>query len=281
MTAGSESQSGWTVIRPPSGIPWPDLRELWGARDLLVLLARRDVVSRYKQTAAGALWAILQPLLLAIVFSVFLGLLAKVPSQKGIAYPLFAICGLTIWLPFTQMLVRASTSTLAASPLIGKVYFPRLTLPIAALFAPAFDFLFAMVILIGALFVYGMTPSITILVVPLALALAVMVALGAGLWLSAAAVRYRDVEVLVPFLIQVALFMTPVIYPLALVPHNLQPIYAINPMVGVLELFRWAVLPGVAFPGLLLLIPILSSIILIVGGLLVFTRAERSFGDLA
>jgi lipopolysaccharide transport system permease protein len=268
-----------SVIEPARGWSFPDLRELWGHRELAYSLARRDIAVRYKQTAIGALWAVAQPLALAGVFSVFLGLLAKVPSSTGLPYPIFALTGMTMWLFFAFAVTNISESTLSNQELISKVYFPRLLLPIAAATPAAVDFCVALVVLLIVASAYGIVPSVHLLLLPAIFALAVATAFGVGLWLSAVIVRYRDVRLLVPFMITVLLFMTPVVYPLSLVPEQLQPLYAVNPMVGVLEGFRWCILPGVSFPGWLLLIPTGVSLLLGATGVAYFHKAEQSFAD--
>jgi lipopolysaccharide transport system permease protein len=268
-----------TVIEPARGLGFPDLRELWEHRDLTYFLVRRDLAIRYKQSIVGVLWAVLQPVLLALVFSVFLGVLAKVPSESGVDYPVFALSGLVMWIYFASAVSRAADSTVASSDLISKVYFPRVVIPVAAVLAPTVDFLFAFLVLIGALLVYGMPIQPELLLVPLLLPIALAIALGAGLWLSALHVKYRDVNILVPFLVQVGLFITPVIYSFDLVPDNLKPLYAINPLVGLLETFRWMLFPNIGFPGAIMLIPLAAGILLLVSGALYFRRSEQSFAD--
>jgi lipopolysaccharide transport system permease protein len=268
------------VIEPQTQLRLPRLRELWEYRDLLMRLARRDLTVRYKQSAVGALWAILQPLLLGIVFSVFLGNLANVPSGNGVPYPVFALSGMVIWLFFANSMSLASQSTVANAQLISKVYFPRVIIPIAAVLQPAVDFVLAMLVVFVALAVYGVSIGPQILLLPLLMPLALAVALGLGLWLSALHVKYRDVQVLVPFLVQVGLFITPILYPFDLVPENLQPLYALNPMVGVLELYRWMLFDGSDWPGAIVLIPIGAASVLLFSGALFFQRAERGFADM-
>jgi lipopolysaccharide transport system permease protein len=268
------------VIEPQTRLALPQLRELWDYRDLLLRLARRDLTVRYKQSAIGALWAILQPLLLGVVFSVFLGNLANVPSGNGVGYPVFALSGMVMWLFFANAMSLASQSTVANAQLISKVYFPRVIIPIAAVIQPAFDFMLALLVVFAAMAVYGVDIGPQILLLPLLMPLALAVALGLGLWLSALHVRYRDVQVLVPFVVQVGLFVTPILYPFDLVPEHLQPLYALNPMVGVLELYRWMLFDGSDWPGAIVLIPVAAAIVLLVSGALFFQRAERSFADM-
>ena len=266
------------MIEPVSGWSFPDLRELWHSADLVYYLAKRDVTVRYKQTAVGALWAILQPLLLAAVFSIFLGRVAKV-SSGDTPYGLFALTGMTIWLFFSTAIARCADSTISSSSLISKVYFPRIAIPIAAILPPVVDFLAAFAVLVVALLVFGSPPEVKILLAPLVFAVAVAIAAGAGFWLSAIIVRYRDVSNAVTFMITVMLFVTPILYPLSLIPDSYQPLYALNPLVGVLETFRWTVLPGADAPGLLLLAPAGTAVLLIVSGLTYFQHAERRFAD--
>jgi lipopolysaccharide transport system permease protein len=268
------------VIRPPRGVRMPEFGELWHYRDLLALLVKRDVAVRYRQTAVGGLWAVIQPLGLATVFSVFLGKLAKVPSQGDIPYPVYAFSGMVMWLYLSSALSRCSESTVASGPLISKVYFPRLLIPIAAVIPPAVDFVVAFVVLLAVMLAYGEIPAVQTLMVPAALFLAMATSLAFGLWFSAVAVRFRDVHHLVPFLLTVALFCTPIVYPFSLVPENLQPLYALNPAVGVIEIYRWMLFGEMSAPAWIVLIPVTASVSLLVTGALWFSRAERAFADL-
>jgi homopolymeric O-antigen transport system permease protein len=273
-----EADSQTTLIEPPSGWPRPPLGELWRSADLIYFLARRDVAVRYKQTAVGALWAVLQPLLLAGIFTVFLGQLTDVPSG-GTPYALFALAGMVMWLFVANAIARCSESTIASSDLISKVYFPRMAVPVSAVMAPMVDFVAASIVLVVILVAAGEAPTVRILLAPAIFAVAVLVTLGVGLWLSATVVRYRDVSLVVPFLIQVLLFITPILYPLNLVPDGYQALYSLNPLVGVLESFRWAVLPDADAPGLSLLISAGTGVVLLVTGLFYFTRAQARFAD--
>lgn len=268
-----------TVIEPVGGLVFPDLRELWRRRDLLYLMVRRDLTVRYKQSVAGALWAVLQPVALAAVFSVFLGLLADVPSAEGIPYPVFALSGMVLWLFFTNALGRSSDSTVSSAELIAKVYFPRAAIPLAAAVGPVVDFAVAFVVVIGAVLVYGEPLGPSILLVPAIVPVVLALALGSGLWLSALYVRFRDIGLVVPFLIQVGLFVTPIIYPFSLVPDHLQWLYGLNPMVGTLELYRWMVFPDAAWPGLVVLVPLIVGPVLLVSGAAFFERSQRGFAD--
>ncbi len=252
---------------------------IWRYRELVYFLAHRDVSIRYKQSAIGIAWAVLQPVLLALVFSVFLGLLAKVPSDYGVPYPVFAVAGLVVWMFFSLGLSRAADSAVASANLISKVWFPRIVIPVAAVLPPTLDFLIALVVVVGAMLIYGVALSPTMLLVPLIVPLVLVTALGFGVWLAALNVRYRDVSVAVPFVIQLGLFVTPVIYPFSLVPANLQALYALNPMVGILELYRWMLFAEAPFPGWLIAVPLVMGPIALVTGSRYFARAERDFAD--
>jgi len=267
------------VITPSHGWKLPNLRELWEYRDLAYFLVRRDVSIRYRQTLIGTVWAILQPLLLAGVFTLFLGHLAKVPSTTGIPYPVFAVTGMAMWLYFSQAMLFSSDSTVASRELIAKVWFPRMVIPVAAVIPPLVDFVPAFLVALVVMLAYGIVPPIQIVLMPFLAVLTLVVALGAGLWLSALNVRYRDVRIVVPFLIQVGLFVSPIIYPFSVVPHEAQPFYAINPMVGVLEAYRWMLFPDADTVGRLIIIPIVTGIVLLISGAFYFTRSEREFAD--
>lgn len=266
------------VIEPARGFSPPDFREIWAHRDLVFFLARRDVAIRYKQAVIGVFWALLQPMLLAAVFSVFFGLLAKVDPPAGIPYPLFAVSGMVMWLFFSTAVQNSAESTVLSADLISKAYFPRIVIPTAAVLAPAVDFVFAFVVVVVVAAFYGFYPGPELLTVPFFGGLALIAALGSGLWFSALNVRYRDIHLLVPFLLLVGLFVTPIIYPIEVIPDNLQPLYALNPMLGAIEGFRWALL-GTDWPGYLLAISAGVALILFVTGAIYFQRAERSFAD--
>lgn len=252
---------------------------VWQFRELVYFLARRDVAIRYKQSAIGVAWVILQPVLLAVVFSVFLGLLAKVPSDYGVPYPVFAVAGLVLWLFFSLAISRASESAVSSGNLISKVWFPRIVIPVAAVLPPAMDFVIAFLVVVATMLIYGVTPAPTIVLVPLMIPLVLAPALGLGIWLAALNVKYRDVGVAVPFLIQVGLFITPIIYPYSLVPANVHALYALNPMVGALELYRWMLFPNAPFPGWLIMVPVVVAAIALVTGCRYFQNAERTFAD--
>ncbi len=267
-----------TVIRPASGWVRLGLRDLWEYRELLFFFVWRDMKVRYKQTLLGASWAILQPFFTMVIFSVFFGRLAGMPSD-GVPYPVFSFAALVPWTFFATGLAQASGSVVLHQSLIKKVYFPRLTIPIASVLAGAVDFLIAFTVLIGLMLFYGLTPTSNVVWVPLLLALALVTALGAALWLSALNVRYRDVQYLVPFLAQMWLFVTPVAYPSSLVPEPWRTVYGLNPMAGVVEGFRWALLGTTTAPGSMVLVSSIAAIALFVGGAYFFRRMESSFAD--
>ena len=261
--------SGWTSI---------GLRELWEYRELLYFLTWRDIKVRYKQTALGAAWAIIQPFFMMLVFSLFFGRLAKIPSD-GIPYPIFAFCALLPWQLFAHALTESSNSLVANERLITKVYFPRLVVPIAAVLGGLVDFAVAFVILLGMMFYYGIVPTWAIVTLPAFLLLAIMTALGVGLWLSALNVQYRDVRYTINFLIQFWLFATPVAYPSSIVPESWRALYGLNPMAGVVEGFRWALLGKSSPPGALLAVSVAMVVLILVGGLYYFRRMEQEFAD--
>src|SRR6266566_1017586 len=264
-------------IEPPKGWASIGLRELWDYRELLYFLTWRDVKVRYKQTALGAAWAIIQPLFMMLVFSLFFGRLAKVPSD-GIPYPIFTFCALLPWQLFAHALTESSNSLVANERLITKVYFPRLVVPLAATLGGLVDFAVAFVILLAMMLYYGIVPAWAIVTLPAFILLAVLTALAVGLWLSALNVKYRDVRYTINFLIQFWLFATPVAYPSSIVPERWRPLYGVNPMAGVVEGFRWALL-GSKPPGAMLAVSVAVVIVLLVGGLYYFRRMEQEFAD--
>jgi len=253
------------------------LQEVWEFRDLLLILVRRDIQLRYKQTALGVAWALLQPVLTMIVFTI-IAKLAKIPSDH-IAYPVFVFCGLLPWQLFSQTLNESSNSLVANSDLITKVYFPRLVMPLAAILAGLVDFAISFVLLVGMMIYFGITPTLMLFTVPLFVLLAVATALAVGLWLSALNVEYRDVRYTIPFLTQFWLFATPVFYPASLIPEKWRPFCGLNPMAGVVEGFRWALL-GADAPGPLLGVSVITVAVLLVGGLIYFRRMGKTFAEI-
>jgi homopolymeric O-antigen transport system permease protein len=266
-------------IEPSTRWPALGLRELWEYRELLYFLTWRDIKVRYKQTALGAAWAVIQPFFLMVVFSLFFGRLAGVPSD-GVPYPIFSFCGLLPWQLFANSLTQSSNSLVGSQNLITKVYFPRLVVPISAVLAGLVDFAIAFVILLAMLFFYGIVPGWQIVALPGLIVLAVMTALSVGLWLSALNVQYRDVRYTINFLVQFWLFATPVAYPSSIVPEKWRVVYGLNPMVGVVDGFRWALLGRPESPGLLLAVSSVVVLLLLAGGLYYFRRMEQQFADI-
>jgi len=267
-----------TVIEPSRGWVSLRLRALWRSRELLYFLIWRDVKVRYKQTLLGAAWAILQPLLTMVVFSIFFGKLARMPSD-GVPYPLFAYVALVPWTFFANGLILSSGSLVSNQTLLRKVYFPRLVIPISAVASGLIDFGIAFVVLLGLAARYGVTPTSHMLWLPALVLLALVTALGVGLWFSALNVLYRDIQYVVPFLVQVWLYATPIVYPSSLVPERWRTLYALNPMVGVVEGFRWALLGTGTGPGPMILVSAAAALALMIGGLFFFRRMEKSFSD--
>lgn len=269
------------VIEPSRGWVSLGLTELWEYRELLYFLAWRDIKVRYKQTVLGAAWAILQPFFTMLIFSLFFGALARVPSDN-VPYPIFAFAGLTPWTFFANGLMQASNSLVGSANLIKKVYFPRLVVPISVVLAGLPDLALAFVVLVGMMFYYGVSPDwIAMLWLPLFLLLALLTSLGTGLWLSALNVKYRDVRYVVTFLTQVWLFATPVAYPSSMLPEPWRTIYGINPMVGVIEGFRWVLLRTDTAPGLSLIISTCAALFILITGMFYFRRMEKTFADIA
>ena len=273
------SDSPVTIIRPSRGWIAVNLRELWEYRELLYFLTWRDIKVRYKQTIIGAGWAIIQPFFTMVVFSIFFGRLARMPSE-GIPYPIFAYTALVPWTYFANALSQASNSLVEHRRVITKIYFPRLILPLASVLSGLLDFAIAFAVLVGMMLFYGIVPTAAIWTVPLFVLLAAMTALGVGLWLSALNVEYRDVRYAIPFLIQFWLFATPIAYSSTIVPERWRALYGLNPMAGVVEGFRWALLGKAEGPGPMLAVSVAAVILLLIGGLFYFRRMEKTFADI-
>lgn len=267
------------TIRPSRGWVSLRLRDLWEYRELLYFLVWRDIKVCYKQTALGIAWAILQPFMTMVVFSIFFGRLAKVPSD-GMPYPVFTFCALLPWQLFANALTSSANSLVANQQLITKVYFPRLIIPISAVVAGLLDFGISFLVLLGMMFYYGIVPTTAVLTLPFLILFAIATALAVGLWLSALNVQYRDVRYTIPFLTQFWLFVTPIAYPSSLVPESWRTLYSLNPMVGVVEGFRWALLGKTGEIGPLVIVSALVVAILLFGGLVYFRRMERTFADI-
>jgi lipopolysaccharide transport system permease protein len=274
----SKACSRVTEIRPSAGLFDLDLAEFWRFRELLVTLTVRDIQILYKQAALGAAWAVIQPIFAVAILSVVFGRVVKLSSGTT-PYPLFAFAAMLLWTYFAEALRRSATMMVNDAELIRKVYFPRLVMPIAGVIAPLLDFVLGLVVLIILMAWYSIAPGWRIILAPAFVLMAGLLALSVGLWLGPINVRFRDIKHTLPFLIQVWMFASPVIYPLSLVPDNLKWIYSLNPMVGAIEGFRWAVLgfEGVSF--LAILIGAALTAALLCGGLVFFRRMERTFAD--
>jgi lipopolysaccharide transport system permease protein len=265
-------------IAPAPGLSFPDLGEVWRHRELLQFLVWRDVKVRYKQTVLGAGWAIVQPVVTMVVFSVVFGRLASVPSQ-GLPYPIFAFAGLLPWQMFAFALTESTNSLVASQHVITTVYCPRLIVPLASTAVSILDFCVAFLVLAAMMVFYGVELRATALLVPAFVLMAVLTATAAGLWLSALNVRYRDVRHVVPFLIQIWLFLSPIAYPSSLVPAKWQWLYGLNPMAGVAEGFRWALLGTPAPKAPLMVASACAVLLLLAGGLVYFRKTERTLAD--
>jgi len=267
-----------TVIKPSRGWVPLRLRDLWEYRELLYFLTWRDIKVRYKQTVLGATWAIIQPVFTMVVFSLFFGRLAKIPSD-GIPYPIFAYAALVPWTFFANGLSQSSNSLVGSAELITKVYFPRLIIPVSSILSGLIDFAIAFAVFILMALYYGIYPTTSILLLPFFLLLGLTTALGVGLWLSALNVRFRDVRYIIPFLTQFWLFATPIAYPSSLLSEPWKTIYGVNPMVGVVEGFRWALLGTETAPGAMIFVSSLVALCLLVSGVFYFKRVEKYFTD--
>ena len=267
-----------TVIRPKKGWQTLNLKELINCRELLFFLAWRDIKVRYKQTVLGVAWAIIQPFFTMVIFSLFFGRLAKIPSE-GIPYPIFSYAALVPWTFFANGLNQASNSLVGSANLIKKVYFPRLAIPIASVLAGVVDFILSFIVLIGMMAYFGFFPTYNVLLLPLFLLLALTISLFVSLWFSALNVEFLDVRYTIPFLTQFWLFSTPIAYPSSLLSEPLKTIYGINPMVGVVDGFRWALLGTSTPPGLAMIVSAAAALILLISGAFYFRRMEKNFAD--
>jgi lipopolysaccharide transport system permease protein len=281
IKAPSAPESGpdaYTEIYPPSGWAALKLGELWHYRELLLFLTWREIKVRYKQTAIGAGWALIQPLFTMLIFTLFFGRLAKMPSE-GVPYSVFSLTALVPWIFFANGLTLSSNSLVGNANLIGKVYFPRLLIPVSSVFSGFVDFILAFLLLAIFCIYKGVALHVTILWLPLFLLLATVACLGVGLWFSALNVEYRDVRYILPFVTQLWLFATPVVYPGSLLKEPWRTIYGLNPLVGVVEGFRWAVL-GTAQPATgMLVISVATALLILITGAFYFRRMEQSFAD--
>jgi len=266
-------------IKPTKRFVVFDLRELWDYRELLYFLTWRDIKVRYKQTSLGAAWAVIQPLTAMVIFTVVFGRLVGIKGEYNTPYALFVFVGLLPWMYFASCLAHSSLSVAGNSPLVTKVYFPRLLIPLASIVVPLIDFLIAAVVLVGMFVWFDFTPHWHAVVTPVFLGMALMTAFGVGLWLSALNVRYRDIPYAIPFLTQLWLYATPVIYPVSLVPEDWRWLLAVNPMAGVVDGFRWAVL-GRGLPNYeVFAVSGVVAFVIMVTGLVYFKHVERRFAD--
>lgn len=273
------------VIKATRGLSALQLRALWEYRELLYFLVWRDVKVRYKQTALGVLWVVLQPVLSTLVFTVIFGILLSVPSN-GLPYPIFAYAGLLPWQYFASSLTRTSTNLVDNANLITKVYFPRLTIPLSGVLSSLVDFAVGLIMLGVLMLLYRVPLTPAVLLLPLFLLLAMVTALGFGLWLSALNVRYRDIKQLIPFIVQLWMYLTPVIWPVTIIPERFRPLLALNPMTGVVSGFRWALLgdasavTGMQAPAALFAVSVLIAVGALISGLFFFRSTERTFADI-
>ena len=279
VASQSPPATATTIIQPRRGFAGLDLRPVWDYRELVYFLVWKELKTRYKQTVLGVLWAILQPFFTMLIFTLIFSYLARIPSRE-VPYPLFAYAALVVWTYFAQALTRGGTGLVNNANLISKVYFPRIILLIVAATTPAVDMGLAMIFLVAMLAWYQVVPSLAVFLLPLFMAMAFLAAFSIGLWLSALNVRYRDIGHLIPFLVQFGVLASPVAYPVSLVPLHLQGFYALNPMVAVVEGFRWCLLSTPA-PSLgMIVCGMLTISVMLSSGLWYFKTTERTFGDI-
>jgi lipopolysaccharide transport system permease protein len=279
ITSGQLPRRYHLRIQPSTGWVSLQLKDLWVYRELIYFFVWRDVKVRYKQTALGAAWAVIQPLFTMLVFSLFFGRLARVPSD-GIPYPLFAYAALVPWIFFAQGLTQSADSLVGQGNLIKKIYFPRLAIPLSTVGAGLVDFSISFIVLLGLMARYGVHPTRNLVWLPCLLLLAFATSLGVGLWLSALNVRFRDVKYAVPFVVQFWMFATPIAYPSSLLNERWRPVLAVNPMVGVVEGFRWALLGAKTAPGPMIAVSAVAAVVVLIGGAFYFRRMEKSFADI-
>lgn len=271
-------------IVPPKGWQALDLKELWKYRELTWFLALRDIKVRYKQTALGVAWAVIQPLLQTFIFTLFFHRVAGIQGPGGVPYEIWVFCAMIPWQLFETSLTNAGNSLVGSQNLISKVYFPRLSIPISTIIAAVVDFLIAFGLLIIVMAVYGRVPGLAVLLLPVFVLLAVTAALAVGLWLSALNVQYRDVRYVIPFLARIWFFATPILFPVSKVTEHFgktgEVLFGLNPMAGVIEGFRWALLGTPAPSMLLLAVSTAATFVLLIGGLYYFKRMEQTFADI-
>lgn len=268
----------WVVIERHRAPLREELRALWEFRELLYFMVWRDVKTRYKQTVLGVGWALLQPLLTTVIFTVIFAYFARMPSQ-GVPYPLFAFTALLPWAYFSQALSRSSLGLVANANLISKVYFPRLIVPLAGAMTPLVDFSLTFALLVGLLAWYQVVPTLAVLALPAFVLMAFLAAVAASLWLSALNVKYRDVGHLIPFLLQTWMYASPVVYPIDLIPQGWRGVYGLNPMVTVVEGFRWSLLGTPAPDATIACLSSAAVLAMLAGGFTYFKATERTFAD--
>lgn len=278
-TLATERKEEVLILRPTRGWGRLNLGELWKYRELAYFLTWRDLKVRYKQTILGASWAILQPFLTMVVFSVFFGGLLNV-SSEDMPYPVWSYTALLPWGVFAKALNDAGRSLVTNRAMITKIYFPRMVIPLASVISGLVDFGIAFVVLLGMMWYFKIPPTTNIWTLPLFLLLAMVTALGVGLWLSALNVLYRDIGYIIPFLTQLWFYLTPIVYSASEVPSRWQTIYALNPMVGVVEGFRWALLGTSGSPGVMIGVSSVVAILMLISGMFYFRRMERTFADM-
>lgn len=266
------------IIRPPNKWMPIDLQELWAYRELIASFTLRDIKLRYKQTGLGVAWAILQPLLTMIIFTIIFGVFANIPSE-GVPYPIFVLAALLPWFLFAEGLTRSTTSMVANANIMTKVYFPRMIMPLSSIISPLIDFAVSMVIFFALMIYYGFVPTINIIFLPLFILLALATSLGVGLWLSALNVKYRDFQYTVPFIIQIWMFASPVVYASTLVPESMRVWYGLNPMAGVIEGFRWALI-GTDAPNAMIFVSFAVVIVILITGMFYFRKMEQYYADI-
>jgi lipopolysaccharide transport system permease protein len=279
ITSKAPVETPVIYLRPSRGWLSIDFKELWRYRELIYFLTWRDIKVRYKQAVLGVAWAVLQPLLTMVIFTVIFGMLLNTPSQD-VPYPMFSLKALLPWQLFASALQRSSVSLVGNANLLTKIYFPRLAIPLSSVFAALVDFLISFVVLIGVMIYYKYWPGWNALWLPLLVLLALVTALSVGLWLSALNVQYRDVQHMVPFIIQVWMYASPIVYPVETIPAGIwRTLYGLNPMTGVIQGFRWALLGGTP-PDLTMIISGAVVLALLISGLFYFRRMEKTFADI-
>lgn len=278
LTAENILRKPPVIIEPTKGLFQLDLAALWQYRELLYFLVWRDVLVRYKQTAIGVCWAVLQPLITMLIFTLVFSNFARIPSD-GKPYPVFAFAALLPWICFSQALQRSGSSLVGSANLITKIYFPRLLIPLAASVSPVVDLFFSCIVLLAMMLWYGILPTWGLLALPLFVVLSMLSALSVGLWLTTLNVKYRDIGHIIPFLVQVWMYASPVAYPVSIVPEKWRLLYSLNPMVGVIEGFRWAILGTERPDWMVMIVSSLVVVVLLVSGLVYFKRMEQTFAD--